>query len=101
MVLCVQDLHLVIEIFIEVIFDFFHKAAHFLLSPSEVLRVVCRWFSPQSSSIVDMRNGVSDTSVPTATLGEDDPALTERNSTFHQALNTDARTCKDVITEFG
>lgn len=95
-----QDLHLAIEMFIESIFDFFHKAAHFLLSPSEVLRVLYRWFSGQRSGHADT-NGVPDTSVPTATLGEDDPTPTERKTTFHQSLNTDARTCQDVITELG
>ncbi|OAY59280.1 uncharacterized protein LOC110624698 isoform X2 [Manihot esculenta] len=96
----IEDLHLAIEIFIEAIFDFFHKAAHFLLSPSEVLRVLYRWFSGQRSGHEDT-NGVPDTSVPTATLGEDDPTPTERKTTFHQSLNTDARTCQDVITELG
>ncbi|XP_021648860.2 uncharacterized protein LOC110641453 isoform X2 [Hevea brasiliensis] len=96
----IEDLHLAIEIFIEAIFDFFHKAAHFLLSPSEVLRVPYRWFSSQSTGHEDS-NGMSDTSVPTATLGENDPTPTERKTTFHQSLNTDARTCQDVITELG
>ncbi|KAF2298780.1 hypothetical protein GH714_027499 [Hevea brasiliensis] len=96
----IEDLHLAIEIFIEAIFDFFHKAAHFLLSPSEVLRIPYRWFSYQRSGHEDT-NGMSDTSVPTATLGESDPTPTERKTTFHQSLNTDARTCQDVITELG
>ena len=40
-------------------------------------------------------------SVTTDTLGENDPAPTEQNMTFYQSLNTDARTCQDVITELG
>ncbi|KAG8654313.1 hypothetical protein MANES_05G138900v8 [Manihot esculenta] len=96
----IEDLHLAIEMFIESIFDFFHKAAHFLLSPSEVKRVLYRWFSSQSRGNEDTY-GLSDACVPTATLGENDPTLTERKTTFHQSLNTDARTCQDVITELG
>lgn len=48
-------------------------------------------------------NHVSDSeaSVPTSTLGENDPSPTERTTSFNQALNTDARTCQDVITELG
>ncbi|CAK7349763.1 unnamed protein product [Dovyalis caffra] len=97
----IEDLHLAIEVLIEVVFDFFHKAAHFLLSPSEVLKAICRWFSPQTSGNEVINVGVSDTSVPAATVGEDDPAPTEMKTTFHQSLNTDARTCQDVITELG
>ncbi|KAA8542681.1 hypothetical protein F0562_023820 [Nyssa sinensis] len=68
----IEDLHLAIEIFIEAIFDVVHKAAHFLKHPFPLL--------------------------PSGTA---DPTPTERNTSFHQSLNTDARTCQDVITEFG
>lgn len=97
----IEDLHLAIEVFIEVIFDFFHKAAHFLLSPSEVLKAICRWFLSWTSGNEDIHGGVSATSIPAATLGEDDPAPTETKTTLHNSLNTDARTCQDVITELG
>ncbi|XP_021905478.1 uncharacterized protein LOC110820337 [Carica papaya] len=97
----IEDLHLAIEIFIETIFDFFHKAAHFLLSPSEACRILLRWFFPLSAGISESSDTGLDDSVPTTTLGEDDPALAERTSSFHQSLNTDARTCQDVITELG
>ncbi|KAI3978079.1 hypothetical protein MKX01_032456, partial [Papaver californicum] len=95
------DLQLAIEIFIEAIFDFVHKAAHCLLSPSEAFRVFYGWFSFHESGTRDDPDGNLDTSVPTATLGENDPSPTERQTTFHQSLNTDARTCEDVITELG
>ncbi|KAJ6359069.1 hypothetical protein OIU76_000724 [Salix suchowensis] len=97
----IEDLNLAIEVFIEVIFDFFHKAAHFLLSPSEVIKAIWRWFLSWTSRNKDIRGGVSDTSIPAATLGEDDPAPTEMKTTLHNSLNTDARTCQDVITELG
>ncbi|WCJ21996.1 alpha/beta-Hydrolases superfamily protein [Euphorbia peplus] len=96
----IEDLHLGIEICIEAIFDFFHRTAHVLLSPSEVFRMLYRWFSSQSNDEKDIRNGMSDVPVQTSTLGEKDPSLTERTATYHP-LNTDARTCQDVITELG
>ena len=95
-----QDLHLAIEIFIEAIFDAVHKAAHFLLSPSEAVRLMFRWLSSHGSD-TDVSAGDLDVSAPTATLGEGDPTVTERKTTFSNTLNTDARTCQDVITEFG
>lgn len=95
-----QDLHLAIEIFIETIFDFFHKAAHFLLCPSEAFRIAWRWFSSDSNDIEGIHGDVADASILTDTLGENDPAVTERKTTF-QAMNTDARTCQDVIRELG
>ncbi|GLT44160.1 hypothetical protein SLA2020_180740 [Shorea laevis] len=97
----IEDLHLAIEIFIEAIFDKFHKAAHCLLSPSKVLKIVLRWFSSPRSGVKDVHPGVSDASVTTATFGSNDPTVKERKTTLYQSLNTDARTCQDVITEMG
>ncbi|CAH9082629.1 unnamed protein product [Cuscuta europaea] len=97
----VEDLHLAIEISIETIFEFFHKAAHCALSPFDTLREVMKWFSSDSS---ECRNAPSDgvaVSVTTNTLSDNDPAPGERKTSFYHSLNTDARTCKDVITELG
>ena len=95
-----QDLHLAIEIFIEGIFDIVHKAAHSVLSPSETFKALFGWLSSHNSGPGDTA-GDFDATVSTATLGDDDPTPTETNTTFHQSLNTDARTCRDVITELG
>ncbi|PQP93238.1 uncharacterized protein Pyn_22764 [Prunus yedoensis var. nudiflora] len=97
----IEDLHLAIEIFIEAIFDVVHKAAHFILSPSEAFKTLSGWYSLSSSGVQDSHDSDSEVSVPTATLGENDPAPKERNTSFQQSLNTDARTCQDVITELG
>lgn len=97
----VEDIQLAIEIFIEAIFDVVHKAVHCILSPLESARVLFRWFYSNDRINKDIPDGSVDTSVPTATLGENDPTPTEKQTTFHQSLNTDARTCKDVITELG
>lgn len=83
-------------------FDVVHKAIHLLLSPSEVFDTLIRLFSSHESGNKDDHGGVDeDASVSTATLGENDPTLTKRTINFRQPLNTDARTCQDVITELG
>lgn len=97
----IEDLHLAIEIFIEAIFDVVHKAAHFILSPSEAFRKLFRGVSYYIGRTKENHGNVVEVSVTTDTLGENDPAPTEQNMTFYQSLNTDARTCQDVITELG
>ncbi|XP_059453172.1 uncharacterized protein LOC132183776 [Corylus avellana] len=97
----IEDLNLAIEIFIEAIFDVVHKVAHFILSPSAAFRKLLSWVSSYKGGTRENHGSVLEASVTTATLGENDPAPTERNTTFHQSLNTDARTCQDVITELG
>ncbi|KAL9243349.1 hypothetical protein vseg_017247 [Gypsophila vaccaria] len=96
----IEDLHLGIEIFIEAIFDAVHKVAHFLFSPSEAIRILSGWAFPHHCSldVADAHEYVE--TVPTAVLGENEAAPIERKATFHP-LNTDARTCQDVITELG
>lgn len=97
----VEDLHLAIEISIEAIFDVFHKIAHFILSPSKVFRFLFGGYFSRNSSGIENDGRVSQASISTATLGENDSCPTERTATFHGSLNTDARTCQDVITELG
>ncbi|XP_066398745.1 uncharacterized protein [Miscanthus floridulus] len=90
-----EDLHLAIEIFIESVFDIVHKAAHYILSPSEVWQNLLYWIhgsGHDTSSVVD---------VPTANVGSDNPVPTERKTVYRHSLNTDSRTCEDVITELG
>ncbi|MED6218697.1 hypothetical protein PIB30_028783 [Stylosanthes scabra] len=97
----VEDVHLAIEMCIEAVFDFFHKAAHLLLSPSEAFVALLRLFSSHGSGIGLDHDHFKDAAISTATVSGDDPAPTERNTNFPQSLNTDARTCQDVITELG
>jgi len=96
-----QDLHLAMEIFIEAVFDFVHKAVHLLLSPSEAFGKLSRLFSSQERGVEDDDNVVENATIYTATLGENVPTPTERNTDFRQSFSTDARTCQDVITELG
>ncbi|CAI9113626.1 OLC1v1014261C1 [Oldenlandia corymbosa var. corymbosa] len=90
----VEDIHLAIEIFIESVFDIFHRVASCFLSPLDTLRWICSHISGPRVPDVQV-------SVPTATLADNDPAPTEKKTTFRNPLNTDARTCEDVITELG
>lgn len=97
-----QDLHLGIEIVIETVFDCFHKLAHIILSPSQAFKLLFWWcFSNNNDSVKEDCGSESQVPVPTSMLGDNDPIPTERSTTFHDSLNTDARTCQDVITELG
>jgi len=89
------------EIFIEAVFDFVHKAVHLLLSPSEAFGKLSRLFSSQERGVEDDDNFVESSTIYTATLGENVPTPTERNTDFRQSFSTDSRTCQDVITELG
>lgn len=81
------------EIFIEAVFDVVHRAVH-LLSPSEALGTLSRLFSSHDDV-------AEDASTSSATLGDNEPTPTDRNTSSRSSLNTDARTCQDVITELG
>ncbi|GAB2270215.1 hypothetical protein Dimus_005122 [Dionaea muscipula] len=96
----IEDLHLAIEISIEAIFDAFHKATQFVLSPVEAFRALSGWIFHNGGGDKDVHSSESTETIPVATLGESDPTPTERKTTF-SSLNTDARTCQDVITEYG
>ncbi|KAJ1393887.1 AB-hydrolase lipase domain [Sesbania bispinosa] len=96
----IEDLHLAIEICIEAVFDVVNKAAHLLLSPSEAFGTLFKLFSSHESGIKEDHDGVEDESIFTSTLGDNDPTPTQRNINY-QSLNTDARTCQDVITDLG
>lgn len=95
-----QDIQLALEIFIESIFDVFHKAAQYLFSPSDAVSAIRGWFSSRDMSFQD-KGIASDQSVAMSRLGECDPALTEGSPSFSNTLNTDTRTSQDVITELG
>lgn len=93
-----QDIQLALEILIEAIFNVFHKAAQYLFSPADAVKAMRRWFSSRSMSRQDTS---SDQSVAMSRVGDSDPALMEASPSFANMMNTDARTCQDVITELG
>nr|GEX01985.1 AB-hydrolase lipase domain, alpha/beta hydrolase fold protein [Tanacetum cinerariifolium] len=96
----IEDLHLGIEIVIETIFDVIHYAVRCLISPLDTLKSLLRWSSSPSGTRKTDSND-SDAIVATTTLANPDPTPAERKSNLSKRLNTDARTCKDVITELG
>lgn len=96
-----QDLHLGIEICIESVFDVVHKAAHLILSPSEACGALFRLISSRGSGIKEEYDRVEGASVSSATLGGEDSAPSVVRNTNYESLNTDARTCQDVITDLG
>ncbi|CAM8943613.1 unnamed protein product [Rhodiola kirilowii] len=96
----IEDLHVATEIIIESVFDVFHKAAHVVLSPLETFKILFGSHSYQRPIYDECSDGEPVASVPTATLGSNDTSPTERTTNF-ESMNTDARTCEDVITELG
>ncbi|XP_068641733.1 uncharacterized protein [Aristolochia californica] len=94
----VEDLQLGIEIFIEAVFDIFHKGAHYLLTPWESCKLFYRWLFTHNSVTHESLDHVS---VPKTSLGDIDPSPRGRVATSRHSLNTDGRTCQDVITELG
>lgn len=96
----IEDLHLAIEMSIEAIFDAVHKGAHFLLSPSQAFGTISRWIFDVCGGVKPNHAEDSAELVASDTLGENNSAPNERRTNFH-SLNTDARTCQDVITELG
>ncbi|GJT03400.1 AB-hydrolase lipase domain-containing protein [Tanacetum coccineum] len=95
----IEDLHLGMEICIETVFDGIHKVTSCFLSPMNTLRTLLRWSSP--GFMGDAHSDDPTAYVATATLREDDPTPTERKTRLNNSLNTDGRTCEDVITELG
>lgn len=59
-----------------------------------------KWFFSDNSGHQNVPPVDSGVSVPVDTLSESDPTPRERKTGFH-ILNTDARTCQDVIIGLG
>lgn len=81
-------------------FEVVHKAAHCLLAPMDTVKRTFSWFITRNNEATDVPAGGPGTSVPTTVLSHNDPTPTEKKTSY-SALNTDARTCRDVITEYG
>lgn len=90
----IEDLQLVVELFIERVFDVVRKVLMHSLSPVQTLKLLT-WKLHSHGEEADA------VTVETATLGVSDPAPLAHKSKLPQAMNTDARTCEDVITDLG
>jgi hypothetical protein len=84
-----------VELFIERVFDIVRNLIYFGLSPFETMKLFFRWCF--------VRNPYDDSQqeiVDTATLGNADPTP-QKQIKREQTLNTDSRTCEDVIIGLG
>ncbi|GAU41537.1 hypothetical protein TSUD_140680 [Trifolium subterraneum] len=72
------------------------EAAHLVLSPSKAFGALFSLFSSHENGVKETRNAVEDASISTARLEGEDQRITN-----YESLNTDARTCQDVITDLG
>ncbi|CAK9234233.1 unnamed protein product [Sphagnum troendelagicum] len=91
----VEDLQLSVELFIERVFDIVRNLIYFGLSPFETMKLFFRWCfvcNPYDDSQLEI--------VDTATLGNADPTP-QKQIKREQTLNTDSRTCEDVIIGLG
>lgn len=90
-----QDLQLLVELSIERVFDVVRKVLLYCLSPLQTLKLLTR-------ELCTYRKEDKDTEeVQTATLGDSNPAPSIKKEKHHPAMNTDARSCEDVITDLG
>eukprot|EP00250_Pteridium_aquilinum_P017266 c23537_g2_i1 orf=690-2930(-) len=91
----IEDLQLVVELSIERVFDVVRKVLLYCLSPLQTLKLLVR-------KLFTYSKGDKDTvKVQTATLGDSNPAPSAKKAKHQPAMNTDARSCGDVITDLG
>lgn len=85
-----------IELQIECVFEVVRNIVHRFLSPFETLREFLHWAFFRDTSYHD------DTGMAhMATLGDSDPHPPKQKEVLQQPLNTDNRTCQDIITGLG
>ncbi|KAJ7542402.1 hypothetical protein O6H91_10G104600 [Diphasiastrum complanatum] len=89
----IEDLQFLVELSIEKVFDAMHKVLHHIISPLETLKLlVKRFLFKEPAQVLE---------TTTTILGNSDPSPTWRQPRSDQPLNTDARTCEDMITDLG
>lgn len=92
----IEDLQLVVELLIERVFEVVRSLVHHVLSPFKTLREFLYWAFFRDTSYND------DTDLADmATLGNSDPDAPKQKQVPHHPLNTDNRTCQDIITSLG
>lgn len=91
---CLQDMQFWVEIFIERIFEIVRSFIYYSLSPFKTAKLFLKFLLFSDS------NPEPDDLVETSTLGDSNPAL-QKQVKQKQTLNTDGRTCEDVITSLG
>lgn len=83
-----------VEILIERVFETVQTLIHYVLSPFNTLKLFISWL------FFSHFNREPDHLVDTSTLGDSNPAI-QKQARRQQSLNTDERTCEDVITALG
>lgn len=91
----IEDLQLSVELFIERVFDVVRNLIYSGLSPCETVKLLFKW-----CFYSNLYEHSQLETVNTATLGAADPTP-QKHVKSEQNLNTDARTCEDVITGLG
>jgi len=90
----IEDMQFWVELLIERMFETMRMLIHYSLSPLSTLKLFISWLFFQN------RNDGPDELVDTSTLGDSNPVL-QKQVRRQQSLNTDGRTCEDVITALG
>jgi len=90
----IQDMQFWAELLIERIFETVRTLIHYFLSPFNTLKLFISWL------FFGKVNCGPDDLVNTSTLGNSNPIL-QKQARRQQSLNTDERTCEDVITALG
>ena len=92
----VEDLQLLMELAIDRIFEAVRFVLHYAVAPLELLRLL-------GSAIVGRPAPPTHNEAETTTLGDGTAVgpSPHRTLRFQQALNMDARTCQDIVTESG
>ncbi|KAG0607690.1 hypothetical protein M758_8G047800 [Ceratodon purpureus] len=92
----IEDLQLVVELMIERVFEVVRYVIHHVLSPFKTFRELIHWAFFRDTSYND------DTETTNmATLGDSEPTPQKQKQVPQQPLNTDNRTCQDIITSLG
>jgi hypothetical protein len=90
-------LQILIELFIEQVFEVVRNGVHHLLSPFQTLKEVTLWVRFRDLAQDNMGAEMVDTTI----LGSDEPVPQVKVQGHQQTLNTDSRTCGDIITSLG
>lgn len=91
-----QDLQLVMELLIEQVFEVVRNIVHRVLSPFKTLTEFLHW-----GFFLDTSYDDDAATADMATLGDSDPQPQKQKRVPRQPLNTDNRTCQDIITSLG
>ncbi|KAG0555360.1 hypothetical protein KC19_12G163800 [Ceratodon purpureus] len=91
----IEDVQLLMELAIERVFEVIRNIIYLSLSPLETLKLVLWWFF-----LSDPKPSGDEYVEGAAVLGNSDPAL-HKLLKRREGLNTDGRTCEDVITSLG